>query len=235
MKLYLPTLIWAGLVLLIAIQAWWASFSMHMRAHWTFLALLVIVLQAISVYMSAALVLPDVTGDAIVDLRDHYFAHRSWFFGALLATVVFSAAKDLALEGHLADRMNLAYHMIFGVLSITGAITRREWFHKLMTLAFVLLFFLYITLLFARLYPAMSVRLHNYAEVRAYLDKEHADWLRALTPMEALLIEGLEPPQNRRRGDDFRAIEYIQREDPELERRRLASLLGEIQSRLNLR
>jgi hypothetical protein len=53
--------------------------------------------------------------------------------------------------------------------------------------------------------------------------------------MEALLIEGLEPPQNRRRGDDFRAIEYIQREDPELERRRLASLLGEIQSRLNLR
>jgi hypothetical protein len=52
--------------------------------------------------------------------------------------------------------------------------------------------------------------------------------------MEALLIEGLEPPQNRR-GDDFRAIEYIQREDPELERRRLASLLGEIQSRLNLR
>jgi hypothetical protein len=28
----------------------------------------------------------------------------------------------------------------------------------------------------------MSVRLHNYAEVRAYLEKEHADWLRALTP-----------------------------------------------------
>jgi hypothetical protein len=53
--------------------------------------------------------------------------------------------------------------------------------------------------------------------------------------MEALLIEGLEPPQNRRRGDDFRAIEYIQREDPELERRRLVTLLGEIQSRLNLR
>jgi hypothetical protein len=44
--------------------------------------------------------------------------------------------------------------------------------------------------------------------------------------MEALLIEGLEPPQNRRRGDDFRAIEYIQREDPELERRRLSEPFG---------
>jgi len=53
--------------------------------------------------------------------------------------------------------------------------------------------------------------------------------------MEALLIEGLEPPQNRRRGDDFRAVEYLQAEDPELERRRLSSLLAEISSRLNLR
>lgn len=52
--------------------------------------------------------------------------------------------------------------------------------------------------------------------------------------MEALLIEGLEPPQNRRRGDDFRAVEYLQAEDPELEKRRLSSLLAEISTRLNL-
>jgi hypothetical protein len=28
----------------------------------------------------------------------------------------------------------------------------------------------------------MTTRLHNYAEVRAYLEKEHPDWLRALIP-----------------------------------------------------
>jgi hypothetical protein len=28
----------------------------------------------------------------------------------------------------------------------------------------------------------MSVRLHNCAEVRSYVEKEHPDWLRALTP-----------------------------------------------------
>lgn len=39
--------------------------------------------------------------------------------------------------------------------------------------------------------------------------------------MEALLIEGLEPPQNRKRGDDFSAVEFIQVEDPELRRRQL--------------
>ena len=29
---------------------------------------------------------------------------------------------------------------------------------------------------------ALDRRLHNYREVRAYLEKEHADWLRALMP-----------------------------------------------------
>src|ERR1700756_741213 len=65
-KLYLPSLIWVGLVLLITIQGWWASFGMRTRANWTFVGLLVIILQAISVYMAAALVLPDVTGAAVV-------------------------------------------------------------------------------------------------------------------------------------------------------------------------
>jgi hypothetical protein len=56
-----------------------------------------------------------------------------------------------------------------------------------------------------------------------------------VTTMEALLIEGLEPPQNRRRGDDFRAVEYLQAEDPELEKRRMMSLLAEMSAKLNLR
>lgn len=38
--------------------------------------------------------------------------------------------------------------------------------------------------------------------------------------MEALLIEGLEPPQNRKRGDGFSAVEFIQAVDPDIEKRR---------------
>lgn len=40
-----------------------------------------------------------------------------------------------------------------------------------------------------------------------------------IATLEALLIEALEPPQNRRRGDDFRAIEYLQSEDPSVRRK----------------
>jgi hypothetical protein len=32
-----------------AIQAWWASFGLRTRGNWTFLAFIVVVLQAISV------------------------------------------------------------------------------------------------------------------------------------------------------------------------------------------
>ncbi len=41
--------------------------------------------------------------------------------------------------------------------------------------------------------------------------------------MEALLIEALEPPQNRKGGDGFQGIEYIQAEDPEKAKERLLS------------
>lgn len=39
--------------------------------------------------------------------------------------------------------------------------------------------------------------------------------------LEAVLIEALEPRQNRRRGDDLAAVEYIQMQDPEITRKLL--------------
>ena len=49
-----------------------------------------------------------------------------------------------------------------------------------------------------------------------------------IATMEALLIEGLEPPQNRRQGDGFNAMEFIQRMDPEVALARKRSLLAEL-------
>lgn len=56
--------------------------------------------------------------------------------------------------------------------------------------------------------------------------------LQIIAAMEALLIESLEPPQNRRRGDGFAAVEFIQADDPELERAQLKAAIAELQSRL---
>jgi hypothetical protein len=53
-----------------------------------------------------------------------------------------------------------------------------------------------------------------------------------ITTMEALLIEGLEPPQNRKRGDDFRAIEFMQVVDPEIHKSKIVSLIDGLKSKL---
>jgi hypothetical protein len=39
--------------------------------------------------------------------------------------------------------------------------------------------------------------------------------------IEAIMIEALEPRQNRKRGDDLSAVEYIQKEDPEIQKKRI--------------
>lgn len=53
-----------------------------------------------------------------------------------------------------------------------------------------------------------------------------------IATMEAVLIEGLEPRQNRKRGDDFKAIEFIQVEDPKLEKNRKLAVVQELAASL---
>jgi hypothetical protein len=51
--------------------------------------------------------------------------------------------------------------------------------------------------------------------------------------MEALLIESLEPPLNRRRGDNFSGAEYIQAPDPQVEKTKNKMLLEKIAKHLD--
>jgi hypothetical protein len=53
-----------------------------------------------------------------------------------------------------------------------------------------------------------------------------------ITALEAILIETLEPPQNRRRGDGLNAIEYIQAEDPNLTKQNQKDLIKLVQQKL---
>jgi hypothetical protein len=151
-KTYAPTIIWTGMALLIPIQCWWASFSMHEEATWNFVGLLMIVLQATCVYMIAALILPDAKGDNSVDLREHYYAHRHWFFGALLGSIVFSLLKEVVLYNRLPRPLDLSFQLAFGFLAIIAMWQRREWFHKALAPISFGLFLAYIASLFYRLH-----------------------------------------------------------------------------------
>ena len=45
--------------------------------------------------------------------------------------------------------------------------------------------------------------------------------------LEAILVEALEPRQNRKRGDDLAAVEYVQMEDPEIQKTRVKAAIDE--------
>ncbi len=55
-----------------------------------------------------------------------------------------------------------------------------------------------------------------------------------IATMEALLIEGLEPPQNRRQGDGFNAVEFMQATDPEITQQRERRVLDQLAQRAGL-
>lgn len=51
------------------------------------------------------------------------------------------------------------------------------------------------------------------------------DAAKMIPALEAILIEALEPRQNRKRGDDLAAVEYVQRVDPEIEKKKVKATL----------
>ncbi len=55
---------------------------------------------------------------------------------------------------------------------------------------------------------------------------------KLIPALEAILIEALEPRQNRKRGDDLSAVEYIQKEDPEIQKKRAKQTLEAALNRL---
>ncbi|MCX2564080.1 hypothetical protein [Acetobacter thailandicus] len=50
--------------------------------------------------------------------------------------------------------------------------------------------------------------------------------------INALLIERLEPPQNRKRGDDFNTTEFLQVKDPRVEHEGLLAQLGALREKI---
>jgi len=146
-----PVLIWSGLLLLIATQAWWASFGLRQRMNWDFLSFAVILLQMILLYMLSAVVFPEVQPSDRVDLVDHFDRHRRIFYALLIALLVVSVVKDVVLNHHLPSPVNLAFHILLGTTAAVGIAARSARVQLWLALFGVAAFLAYIAMLFARL------------------------------------------------------------------------------------
>ena len=119
-RLALVPLVWSGLLLLFATQAWWASFGLRDHAFWGFAEFTVILLQMILLYMMTAVVLPDAPDGREIDLAMHWDRERRPFFLFLLGIVVVSIGKDLMLDRHLPEPANLAFHGALAATAVAG-------------------------------------------------------------------------------------------------------------------
>jgi hypothetical protein len=149
--LSLPVLIWSGLVLLFATQAWWASFGLRERPHWDFIAFAVILLQMALLYMLAGLVFPDIPAAESTDLVAHFEQHRRGFFGILIAMLATSITKDLILDHKLPSGPNLGFHAFLAAGAIIGILDGSRRVQVAVALLAVAGFVAYVALLFARL------------------------------------------------------------------------------------
>jgi hypothetical protein len=80
---WLPIL-WSVIIFIGLVQWWWVSFAMHQQEHWNFFYFLFLLLRPVTLYLTAAFVLPR-PGRGTCDLRAYYFDNRYWLF-LLLAT-----------------------------------------------------------------------------------------------------------------------------------------------------
>lgn len=146
-----PVLIWSGLLLLFATQAWWASFGLRQRTSWDFLSFAIILLQMVLLYMLSAVVFPEVEANEGVDLVDHFERHRRIFYGLVIAMLAVSVLKDVLLDHRLPSPLNLAFHLVLATTAAVGIATRSYRVQLWLALIAVGGFVLYIFLLFARL------------------------------------------------------------------------------------
>jgi hypothetical protein len=150
-QIFWPSIVWAALLILVSVQTWWALFGLRAYRSWSFFPFLVVVLQTINLYLTSALVLPEIASGEHIDLRRHYFAQARWFFSLTIFAVLLSFAKDLVLEGSLPVRANTAIQSIFVAVAVSAIIIQRPWYHKLIAVCCLGLFAAYIALLFAHL------------------------------------------------------------------------------------
>src|SRR2546430_5812254 len=50
-RTYWPPLVWAGLLLVVYVQAWWAMFGLRTHTDWNFLTFFVVLLQTVMLYI----------------------------------------------------------------------------------------------------------------------------------------------------------------------------------------
>jgi hypothetical protein len=142
-RLYWLPLLWVALIFVSLIEWWWACFALKQYTVWNFFYFLFVLLSPVSLYLAAAFALPDVEPGTRYDLREHYYDNRVWFFAMLALSPAFDAVRRGLQAGSWTDFGALS-NAVSVVLVGSLAVSRRPWYHALVTVAVGSLFLYFI-------------------------------------------------------------------------------------------
>ena len=149
--MYWPSLLWAGTLLLLVAQLWWADASLRAHTAWSFGAFLVLLAQPAVLYLLCALILPVSDGASAFDMHAAFVRNRSWFLSALLVLIGLSFVKDLVLYGHVPFNANFGALLVFAIFTTVALFMRSELVQKVNAVVAAVMTIAYIVILFSAL------------------------------------------------------------------------------------
>ena len=149
-KLYAPPLIWSGIMLVLAVHFWWASFGLAGRENWDFTAFAVVLAQCVMLFMDAALLLPHTKPDEPIDLRGHYYREASPFFTFGLLFILMGFIKDWFLERRI-ENGGWPFFLFFLTTAMVALLVRKPRVHEILAPVVAFMVLVFIAMMFAKL------------------------------------------------------------------------------------
>lgn len=144
-RMYWLPMAWTVLIFLSLIEWWWASFALRTTVVWNFFYFLFVLVSPVSMYLAAAFALPDdsETSEGPIDLRTYYYDNSPAFFGILSVSPALDAVRRGIEAGSALDRGAVS-NAVSAVLVLSMALSKRPWYHALVTVIVALLFLSFI-------------------------------------------------------------------------------------------
>jgi len=145
-RVYWPSLVWAAVLFITAVQVWWADFKLFDHTGWTFPSFASTLLIPATLYLMAFLILPETQ-----DMKATYAENRVWFFGCWIALLVFSSLQQFLVEGHIHVDADTAAKAVALVVAICAIFLRSDAAQRVLAIFGLAFIVIYVPSLFLKL------------------------------------------------------------------------------------
>ena len=131
--------LWSFNVLIYLLGVWWGMFAWDQAPSWNYFVFLFIVLYAIVLYLTADVLYPNAV-ESEVDLREHFFGHRHWFFGLLLVAHLLDIPETYWKESLGLRPVPSEYSLMLAAwfaVAVAGLLSSNERLHRALPVVFL--------------------------------------------------------------------------------------------------